>query len=170
MESLERTIGVLTSAIGIQRLRNSYANFPKYKITLKQILDAFRKLGVEVNGLDANYYTTNIESWEKIINDTWGIVKNFKWEADVSDCDNRAGFVQHLVSFTARLNTCGDAFVKITNTITGATDMHHPNLIIDNNGSLYIYDVDNNGLWQKITSNGFIMGTWKYDIQSVRLG
>jgi hypothetical protein len=135
-----------------------------------QILDSCKKLGITTNGLDVNYWTTNIDSWKKIIEDTYGIIKNFKWEEDIFDCDNRAGFVQHFVSLTAKFNTCADAFVKITNIITGATDMHHPNLIIDNLGDLYIYDLDNSGLWQKITRNDFVMANWRYHIESIRIG
>jgi hypothetical protein len=47
--------------------------------------------------------------------------------------------------------------------------MHWANCIIDKDGNMYAFDADNNGLMQKITSNGFIMGVWKYDVVNLRI-
>ena len=170
IDQATRTIGVLTTAIGLQRLRNDFSTVEKTTITSKTILDTCNKLGISANELDVNYYTTTFENWQIITSTLYAIVKNFPWTADTFDCDNRAGFVQHLCALITGLNTCSDAFCKITNIVSGATDMHHPNLIIDNLGNAYIFDVDNGGVFQKITANGFIANNWKYNLQGIRIG
>jgi hypothetical protein len=115
------------------------------------------------------YYSTDFATWQEIIEVVWGILRNFTWTADRADCDNRSNFVTSMVSILFGLNTCAGMYTKVTNINTGATDMHWANCIIDKDGNMYAFDADNNGLMQKITSNGFIMGVWKYDVVNLRI-
>jgi len=169
ISSAMRTVGVLTTAIGLQRLRNEFSSIEKTKINVATIDAVCKKFGITANELDVKYLTTSFENWEMITSTLYGIVKNFRWTTDTFDCDDRAAFMTSLCALTTGLNTCADAYCKITNIVTGATDMHHPNLIIDKDNNLYIFDVDNEGVFRKIITNGFIINSWKYDLQSIRI-
>jgi hypothetical protein len=86
---------------------------------------------------------------------------------DVFDCDNRARAMNALISLTALSNCGSDCYCKVTNVDTGANDLHHCLVLIDKDANLYVYDVDNNGLNQQITSDEFVMGKWEYDLSSI---
>lgn len=167
IEKLQRTIGILSAAVSLKNL----SKIPVVSTEIKSanISKGCNQLGISKNELDVLYYSTDFDTWQEIIEVVWGILKNFTWTADRADCDNRSNFVTSMVSILFGLNTCAGMYTKVTNINTGATDMHWANCIIDKDGNMYAFDADNNGLMQKITSNGFIMGVWKYDVVNLRI-
>jgi len=171
INELQRTIGVLTTNIGLASLKKSFGTFEKSSITSKQINDAFSNAGIKITitELDYLYQTTNWDNWEKITKTLYGIIKPFPWTKEYFDCDQRSSFITATCGLLFSLNTCAGIYCKITNTETGNSDMHWANLIIDKNGGLYLFDVDNGGLTQKITSNNIVMGKWRYELQSLRI-
>lgn len=169
IKQLQLTIGVLSTSIGLKNLSNLLKEIPATKLPSKKIDELCSQLGISNNQLDVDYYSTTWDNWKIIISVLYGIIKNFPWLKDRFDCDNRAAFMNSLCALLTGLNTCSDMYCKVTNVNTGTSDMHHPNFIIDSDGNGYIFDVDNYGQFQKVTSKTFVMGTWKYDLSGIRI-
>lgn len=171
-EQLLLQVEALKIDISLQTMRNYFSKFEKTQVLSSKITEACNKFGITANLLDVNYYSFTWENFKIITDIIYKIVGAFKWTTDVSDCDNRAGAMNALISLTALSNCGSDCYCKITNVTTGNTDMHHALVIIDKDANLYVYDVDNNGLSQQITEDNyqnFIMGNWKYDFSSLRV-
>jgi hypothetical protein len=166
---LKLEIGALTANIGIQTIENELSKLQKYPIIQSKITEACKKVGISINFLDINYQTLAWEDYEVVANILYKIVSSKKWTPDFYDCDNRANFMATLASRTGLLNTCADCYCEVKNINTGASDMHHPNLIIDKDYNLYLFDADQNGMYQRITSDNFVMGVWRYDLSSIRI-
>jgi len=163
------TIGSLTASIGLQKLRNEFAQFPVSQVMGKQINDACNKIGISNSPLDYNFYSTSWDNYQIIASKIYDIVKNFKWEEDRYDCDNRSNTMSSLTSLTARLNTNAGLYCEVK-TANGNTFMHWANCVIDKDANMYIIDCDNSGVMQKITSNKFTIGNWSYSLKSIRIG
>ena len=165
----KRTIAGLTISLGAQTLRNDFVKFPVSQITGKQITDACNKIGITNTQLDVSYFSVSWDDYKEILDTLYGVVKNFKWTEDKYDCDNRSMLLSSLVSLTAILNTCAGLYCEVK-TANGASFRHWANLVIDKNGELYIFDCDNGGLNQKLTSKNFTMGAWTYELLNTRIG
>ena len=168
INALQRTVGVLTTAIGLAQLRKCVTEYERDK--LPQPLEALIKpLGVNATELDFLFLTTSYDNWSQIIDVLYGIVKNFPWEAEVFDCDDRSALMTSLCSLIFRLNTCMGAYCQVSNATTGDLKyLHWCNIIVDKDGNLRLFDVDNGGLNQKIFGNDVIMGNCKYHFISLR--
>lgn len=164
-----RNIEILSVAIGLQRLKNRFKDIKRTRVLASDIDKLCKTLGISSNQKDILYQSTDIETWKVIIDTLYGMIKPFPWLAEFWDCDDRASWILSMCSLLTNLNTCADAYCRVTNINTGATDMHHPNFIIDKDLNAYIFDVDNGGMWQKVTSNSFVMGVWKYDLVNINI-
>ena len=168
---LQRTIGGLFIQLGVQQLRNAQTDFTVATSNADKILSVARKLGIQSTELDFSYRYTSWDNWLKIIDVLNPILKSFKWEAQVFDCDNRAELVSSLCALIFRINTCARVYCEVLDATTGVSKyLHWCNIIVDTNGSSYLWDVDQNGMTQKITTNNTIMGVNKYKLISMRIG
>jgi hypothetical protein len=116
---------------------------------------------------DSIYYYTSAENWTTITNLITDITKTFTWEAERFDCDKRSTLAASLVALLFRLNTCCRVYCKITNINTGNSDFHYPNIFVDDLGVAYLWDLDQQGLVQKITGQDMVAGVWKYHFLAV---
>jgi len=170
INSLTRKIGALQASVGLKTISKNFDLQPQ-RVTLSLILDAFNKLGIQGTQLDSNYYSTSWENWQIILDSVWNIIKNFNWVADKFDCDNRSSMVADLCGLLFGVNTCCQVYCNVTDPITGNEKyLHWTNIIVDLNGNTYLFDVDNGGLKQKITSPNVVMGNCNYKLISYRIG
>jgi hypothetical protein len=86
INAILRTIGTLETSIGLKHISNASSEFKTEKINLSEIDKSLNLLGITSVAMDAEYFTTSWENWEKILDTVWGIVKNFKWTAEKFDC------------------------------------------------------------------------------------
>ena len=170
INKIKRQIGTLMTTAGLMQIRQSINDLATEEIYLKKIRESCNSFGISINELDFMYRTTSWETWEQIIPTLYGIIKEFKWEAEYFDCDDRASFMTSLCSLLFRINTCASCYCEVYDSATGKLKyLHWCNIIIDRSAQLYLFDVDNGGMVQKITSNNLIMGNNKYNLLQLRL-
>jgi hypothetical protein len=106
-----------------------------------------------------------------MLDTAWAILKNYNWEKERFDCDNRADWVSSFCSLHYRINSCHKIFCEIYNVTTGIlVDRHYTNIIVDNDSNVYLFDVDNGGQKKKIESGKeIIMGNWRYKFISAEI-
>jgi hypothetical protein len=121
--------------------------------------------------MDIEYFTTDWEHWSEILDKVYGILGENHWVADRFDCDNRAEFTSALISLIYHINCCGRLYCQV-DYLDGrkGSYLHWANIVIDKDKNLYLVDMDNQGLKQKITSNILIAGNVKYTLKSYRIG
>lgn len=165
---IKQSILFLQLRIALKGLKDLVYDIPVTKIAVLPTFAGIKLYGIE---LDAEYFTTDWENWNEILDRVYGILQDNKWTENKADCDNRAEFVSAFISITYNLNTCARVFCEVSNATDGTLKyMHWCNIIIDKNNDLYIFDVDSGGLRQKITSNIVIMGENKYKLINFRIG
>ena len=168
---IARTFGTTLMKSGIGMIRSGYEDYEIINSSLRLANDALDKIGlkISVNALDISYYYTTWENWQTIIDVLYGIIKDFKWEADKFDCDNRSNLMTSLCSLLFRINTCAGLYCKVLNLQTGIKYLHWANIIFTKDGKVYLFDVDNFGKYQQIISSDIIMGQNKYTPISIRI-
>lgn len=128
------------------------------------------KLNISTVEFDFYYYSETWEKWQEMLGDVTKIVKEFKWQNDFFDCDNRAKFVSSLCSLFFGLNTCAEVYCEVNNPNTGFKDRHYCNIIVTTNGDAYLYDADNGCRTMRITNPNPTMGNWNYKFFSAACG
>ena len=85
---IARTFGTALMKSGIKMIRSGYEDYEIINSSLRLANDALDKIGlkISVNALDISYYYTTWENWQTIIDVLYGIIKDFKWEAEKFDC------------------------------------------------------------------------------------
>lgn len=172
INSIKRAIGSLEVSLGVTQLRQAQSEFTTTIYGIEKVQNALKALNISipVDPLDNQYWFTSWDNWQKIIAVLNPIAQNFQWETDRFDCDNRANLMTSMTSLMFRINTCATLYCKVFMADTGAfLFYHYCNLITDDAGNVYLWDVDQNGISQKITGNPFIMGTHKYELISIRV-
>jgi hypothetical protein len=170
INKIKRSIGTLMTTAGLMQIRQAINDLATEEIYVSKIKESCNKLGIGVNELDFTFRTTSWQTWEQIIPILYGIIKEFKWESDIFDCDDRASFMTSLCSLLFRVNTLASAYCEVYDATTGKLKyLHWANVVIDRDAQLYLLDVDQSGMIQKITSNNLIMGVNKYHILQLRL-
>ena len=139
INSLMRTIGTLQASIGLKTITKASSEFEVVRIDTDLIRQGFKRLGIEGAELDVAYYSTSAENWEKILETIWGIVKNFPWREDRSDCDDRAIFVVALCSIIFGLNTCSWTYCDRNNLDGDWSGRHYSNIVIDKTGNIILF-------------------------------
>lgn len=166
INAVNRIIGTLFCVIGIKKLQVSHSDFTTMEDGNNRIYQALKNIGITIifSPKDFRYRYATLESWEKMIKVVNGIVKHFKWIAEYFDCDNRSDLVSALVSLFFEINTCNKLHCNVYDAKSGKFLYGHwLNMFVPIDGSVYIWDVDNKGMHQKITSSSSIMGELKYD-------
>lgn len=170
INSIRRAIGQLGIQVGVSQIREAQSEFSTTLAGIEKIQGAVKNFGISVSQADTSYYFTSRDNWRKIIDVLNPIAKNFVWEAERFDCDNRAFLMSSLVSLLFRINTCTVLYCDVFDATTGRYKYtHYCNLIIDDVGNCYLWDVDYGGMTQKITSNPCVMGVNKYQLFNIRV-
>ena len=167
-----KAFGTSLTIAGINGLRSSYnnlgyiiRNYTFLNYSVKQIVDIF------VGNEDYNYYFTSWENWQEMLDTIWGIVKNFNWEEERFDCENRAMLVSALCSLIYRINTCSRIYCEVRNINNGQISRHYANLIVVEDGGVYLFDCDNGGRRIKLEKGKpIIMSAWEYTFFSTTFG
>ena len=153
--------------VGIEQISEAISDFTDKEGTFEQ----FKKplLGLPVSQLDEKYYFTSWENWQKIIETINPILQMNGWIAERFDCDKRSFLVTSLVALLFEINTVRPIYCDVYRMSDGAfAYAHYANVIVDNNGNSYLWDVDNGGLTTKITSVNPIIGNKKYVLKTIR--
>lgn len=163
---MARTFGVELIKRGISIIRNGSLEFTPSLGQLRILNNAFDKIGISITPLDISYGFASLDNWKKITELLYAIIKDFKWEAELFDCDDRSLVMSGLSSMLFRLNTCGRIYCEVKSGTQ--TFLHYANVIVLQDESLYLFDVDNGGQMTKITSVNPVMGNWTYNLKSAR--
>ncbi len=165
---IARNFGTELIKSGISVIRNASFEFKPLTGQLRAINNALDKIGgLPLTALDLGYNFTSWQNWQKITDILYRIVKDFKWEAEVFDCDNRSSLMLALCSTLFKLNTCGMLYCEVK--IGNQSFRHYANIIITPDEQVYIFDVDNGGMTMKINNKEFTMGNWQYKLLSARI-
>ena len=167
INALKRAVGQLTMQMGIFQVRESISDFTYTEGDFER----FKKpmLGLPVTQLDLKYYFTSWENWQKVIATINPILKQFNWKAESFDCDKRAFLVTALTALFFDINTVRPMYCSVYRVSDGqfAYD-HYANVIVDLDGNAWLWDVDENGLFTKITSTTPIINNKKYVLKTVK--
>ena len=151
---------------GFGGMKNAYSDLtPTTKSFGEMYSDISKVAKIVASQKDLIYYTTTQENWVECLKVIHDIVKNFKWQAEKFDCDDRAKLVSALCAILFGLNACGELYCEVTNIKTGNKSMHYANIIVNSKGEVCLFDVDNGGN-KKILVEGqpISMGNWSYHL------
>jgi hypothetical protein len=168
INQLKRKIGEALISGGIGYTRESISDILPIEKSQDHLRQAISNFGMAITFLDSSYFTTSFENWKKIIEIMNPICQKFAWTKEKFDCDNRALLMSSLIAVMFGLNSCSPCYCDVFNVNGTHIDWHYNNLIIDDAGNVYLWDVDNHGTVQKITSNTPVMNNWKYNLVSIR--
>lgn len=170
VNNIKRMLGTKFIQLGIAYTKDAISDIEKVSKPQQFIRNYLSNFGMAISFLDDEYYTTSFDNWKKIIEVMNPIGQSFKWEKEIFDCDNRAMLMSALIPAMYGLTMCSACYCQVFNAHTGKEiGWHYNNLIIDKDGNIYLWDLDQNGIYQKITNNTPIMGNWKYNLSSIRM-
>lgn len=168
INKIKQSIAFLQTRVGLKMLKDIAWDITRSKTF---VLPATSKLGITSVELDLEYWTTNEDNWREILARVYDILKDIVWTAETADCDNRAEFVSSFISLVYNLNSVGRVYCEVYDVTTNKLKyLHWCNLIVDNNGNTFLFDADNGGMFQKITTKNPVMGSIKYNLINVRIG
>lgn len=154
---------------GFRGMRNSTQDFAPTVSSSTIINGALFKIGLPSDNLDIYYYHTYWTSWQKIIPIINALILPFEWTSERFDCDNRSALGSSLVSLLFGLNTNNQLYCEVYDASTKKLKyIHWANIITDIDGNCYLWDLDQNGMVQKITSKEVVMGVNLYKLLKVR--
>ena len=169
INNIARILGKTLTVAGIKAIKSSYDNLKPVKLSFGFLKTSFDKVkDTPITERDLTYYFTDWNNWAVMTNIIYSIVKNFKWEAEKHDCDDRAKLVSALCSLFFGLNTCGELYCEVTSIKTGNKIGHWANVIITSNGECYLFDVSNSGLTMRLYPDKYTMGKWSYKFFRIR--
>ncbi len=167
INAIKRAIGQLTMRMGIVQIRDAISDFTYSKDSFNRFKQPL--LGLPVAELDSVYSFTSWENWQKIIATINPILEQFNWKAETFDCDKRAFLVTALTALFFDINTVRPIYCDVYRIGDGQFAFaHYANVIVDLAGNAWLWDVDENGLFTKITSNNPIINNKKYVLKAVK--
>jgi len=169
INAIQRQIGTLMVVTGFKML-SKYSDFTTIETSNNKVYQALKDVGITLNfsPKDFRYRYTTWENWQEIIKVINGIVKHFPWLAQYFDCDNRSDLASALISLIYKINTCGKVYCEVFDAETGKSKyLHWANLIVDIDDSVYLWDLDNNRMVQKVVSANPVMGSNKYSFRQL---
>lgn len=171
VNAIARSFGTALIKSGINMIKSG-VDFTSMVSGPRIINDALQNKGINIpiSQLDVNYYYTSWDNWKKIIEVLYGIIKDFKWEADKADCDDRSNLMTSLCSIIFGINTCGGLYCEVYDAGSNKLKyLHWANLIITSSGEIHLFDVDQSGQTTKVSSQPVIMGNNKYVFKQLRI-
>lgn len=165
---LKRLLGEKFIMAGIKYTRDALTDIPSVEKPQDHIRGALSSAGMAISFLDETYFTTSWENWQKVIAVMNPIARNFKWTKEKFDCDNRAHLMSSLISVMFGLTTCSPCYCDVFTASGKHIGYHYNNVIVDDAGNAYLWDVDNGFNTVKITSSTPVMGNWSYRLISIK--
>ncbi|MCP3684589.1 MAG: hypothetical protein GY861_18130 [bacterium] len=168
VKRIAKQIWSVTFNASINGLRSIYK--PKKRVvpstSIKQYFGAVG-LHIPISILDSQYTLTDWATSSDALDVITELAKNFKWTKEVQDCDNRTHFVITMYNLMTGCNNCGTLYLDVfRNSDNKKYGRHYCNFIIDNNGAVYLYDVDFKEKF-KMEKGEYIVGKkYKYKIYS----
>lgn len=167
INSIKRTIGQLTIRMGITQIRDAISDFTDVQGDFNQFIRPL--LGLPVVQLDEKYYFTTFDNWQKIITTINPILNQFNWISEKFDCDKRAFLVTGLVALFFEINTVRPVYCSVYRVSDGAFAYdHYANVIVDSLGVAWLWDLDENGLYTKITTTTPVINNKKYVLKAIK--
>ncbi len=167
INAIRRKMGQLLISAGISQMNESINELQVTEGTFAQFCKPL--LGLPVSQLDEKYYFTSWDNWLKIIESLNPLTKEFYWVAEKRDCDKRAMFITSMVSMLFELNTCRPVYCQVYRVSDGQLAYaHYANVIVTNDGSAYLWDADENGLFTKITANNPVINNKRYNLIAIK--
>ena len=165
VNQIQKAAGWATLDFANWSLRDAYQVKSPTMINFGEITNVVRKTlpGISVEQRDFNFALANWDTWLNFLGDLTA-QKKIKYYSERFDCDNFARYVSSLTSLYLLLNSCGMVHCTVYNNTTGAKIAgHYANLIPASTNDVYLYDLNNNGGWTKITfGKDPVIGNWKY--------
>lgn len=168
INSIKRAIGQLTIQMGVVQIWGAISDFA---VSAEGNFNDFGKFlfGLPVVQLDDTYYFTSWDNWQKIIATINPILKQFKWKKERFDCDKRAMLATSLIALLFEVNTVRPVYCSVQRVVSNQLlYMHYANIIVDDAGNTWLWDLDNGGQFTKITSTTPIIGDLKYNLIAVK--
>ena len=154
-----REMGIALANTGFSTIRISSNEITPIKVDIDLALISFK---IAKNYDDYYYQSTSWGNWLKITYVLYKLIKPFKWEAEIFDCDDRSKLISSLASLLFKMNTCLRIRGNVYDATTGVFKYTHWwNLIVTPEGN-YFFDVDNGGLTTKVSSQTVVMGNNLY--------
>lgn len=167
INSIKRAIGQLMLRQGVMMIQDAISDFSDTEGTFTQFCKPL--LGLPVVELDTKYYFTSWDNWQKIIATINPILQQFNWVSDRFDCDDRASLASELVAMMFEINTCRPVYCEVWRVGDGKFAFaHFANVIVDDAGNAWLWDLDEDGLFTKITSTTPIINNKKYILKSIK--
>lgn len=152
---------------GVMTMQDAVSDFSDIQGDFKQFCKPL--LGLPVTQLDDKYYFTNFENWQKIIETINPILQQFNWVSERFDCDKRAFLVTGLVAMIFEINTVRPVYCSVYRVSDGVWVFdHYANVFVDTNGNAWLWDLDEDGLITKITSQNPIINNKKYLLRAIK--
>jgi hypothetical protein len=167
INNIKRAVGQLTFRIGTMQIRNAINDFTSTEGGFDRFIKPL--LGLPVTQMDTKYFFTSFENWEKIIATINPILEQFNWKAESFDCDKRAFLITALVALFFDINTVRPVYCDVYRVGDGQFAFtHYANIIVDSNGTAWLWDADEFGKITKITSQNPVIGNKRYYLQAVK--
>ena len=165
LKKIYTNFGIILFQNAIKALRNCYSNL---NLQVKPFGFLKDKIGdIRVIQRDTDYYLPSTADIYEMIKVIYQLVKDFKWERETFDCDDRAKTVSALFSLIFRTNCCGEAYCSIKGK---KTYYHWTNILVSKEGDVILFDVDNGGRTAiiKDIKSKIHLGKFDYTFFSVR--
>lgn len=166
INAIRRAIGQLTMQVGIKQISEAISDFTDTEGNFSQFCKPL--LGLPVSQLDEKYYFTSWDNWQKIIATINPILQNNCWLAERFDCDKRALLVTGLVALLFEINTVRPVYCSVHAPTGQLLFYHYANVIVDDAGNAWLWDVDQCGKTTKITTLSPVIDGKKYLLKSIK--
>ena len=167
INSIKRAIGQLMLRQGVMMIQGAISDFVDTTADFATFCKPL--LGLPVSQLDDTYYFTSWDNWQKIIATINPILQQFNWVSERFDCDKRSYLVTGLVAMCFEINTVRPMYCDVYRVGDGQFAFtHYCNVIVDNAGNAYLWDLDEQGLTTKITAQNPIINNKRYLLRAVK--
>jgi hypothetical protein len=164
INTLREDFDISLVVAGLSDLVKIYSNLPFITKSFGEIKTDLKNNGFDLVTTEDDYtfFYTSWENWQRILRMITKIMKVFPWLAERGDCDQRADTTSNLTGLITKITTCGNIKCKRTSLKTGKTVWHRCNLVIDQEGKTYLYDIDNSGKTTRAENEDVTMGNYRY--------
>lgn len=167
INNIKRSIGQLMLRQGVMMIQDAISDFTDIEGDFNRFRNPL--LGLPITQLDTKYYFTSWNNWQKIIATINPILQQFNWVSDRFDCDDRASLASELIAMCFEINTCRPVYCDVYRVGDGQFAFaHYANIIVDDVGNAWLWDLDEEGEYTKITSITPVINNKKYFLKSIK--
>lgn len=170
IQKLQHKIAYVATRIAMKKIKDCNKDIERFPVYPLKVL-GMTGLGLQLTEEDYEYYGTSEDNYRTILDDLYGILQDNPWLREQSDCDNRANFVSSWISINYGLNSVARVYCEVYDATTNQFKfLHWCNLFIDSCSNVFLFDADQGGMIQKITTKTPVMGVNKYNLLNARIG